>query len=62
MKNQPTPPKKSKPVRNYAQPAPGPTSNFTLSSVCPACNSQVVRLRCKVLCQKCGFVWDCSEL
>jgi hypothetical protein len=36
--------------------------NYTLSTVCPACNFPTVRRACKVRCERCGFVWDCSEL
>lgn len=39
-----------------------PLPNYTLSSVCPACNAPTVRRACKVRCERCGFVWDCSEL
>jgi hypothetical protein len=39
-----------------------PLSNYTLSTVCPACNAPTVRRACKVRCERCGFMWDCSEL
>lgn len=39
-----------------------PLPNYTLSTVCPACNAPTVRRACKVRCERCGFVWDCSEL
>ena len=39
-----------------------PLPNYTLSTVCPACNFPTVRRACKVRCERCGFVWDCSEL
>jgi hypothetical protein len=39
-----------------------PLPNYTLSRVCPACNYPTVRQACKVRCERCGFVWDCSEL
>ncbi len=40
----------------------GPLPNYTLSSVCPACGTETIRRACKVRCERCGFVWDCSEL
>lgn len=42
--------------------SPKPLTNYTLSTVCPACNSDTYKLACKVRCPKCGFMWDCSEL
>lgn len=39
-----------------------PLSNYTLSSICPACAAPTFRLACKVRCPRCGFTWDCSEL
>ncbi len=39
-----------------------PLPNYTLASVCPNCNAPVVRRACKVRCERCGFMWDCSEL
>lgn len=39
-----------------------PLPNYTLSSVCPACAQPTIRRACKVRCERCGFVWDCSEL
>jgi hypothetical protein len=39
-----------------------PLSNYTLSSVCPACGNDTYKLACKVRCGRCGFMWDCSEL
>jgi hypothetical protein len=39
-----------------------PLPNYTLSTVCPACNFPTIRRACKVRCERCGFVWDCSEL
>ena len=41
---------------------PAPLTNYTLSTVCPACESKTFKLACKVRCGKCGFMWDCSEL
>jgi hypothetical protein len=40
----------------------GPLTNYTLSTVCPACTAPTYRLACKVRCPRCGFVWDCSEI
>lgn len=40
----------------------GPLLNYTLSSRCPACAHPTVRRACKVRCERCGFMWDCSEL
>jgi hypothetical protein len=39
-----------------------PIANYTLSTVCPACNAPTIRRACKVRCTRCGFMWDCSEL
>ncbi len=39
-----------------------PLLNYTLSSVCPACSHPTIRRACKVRCERCGFMWDCSEL
>lgn len=39
-----------------------PLPNYTLSTVCPACNAPTGRRACKVRCDRCGFTWDCSEL
>jgi hypothetical protein len=39
-----------------------PLTNYSLSSVCPACEAETVRRACKVRCDRCGFMWDCSEL
>lgn len=40
----------------------GPLPNYTLSTACPQCNAPTIRRACKVRCQRCGFMWDCSEL
>jgi transposase len=37
-------------------------TNYTLSTVCPNCNDPTYRRACKVRCDRCGFMWDCSEL
>jgi hypothetical protein len=39
-----------------------PLPNYTLSTVCPACAADMTKRACKVVCGRCGFVWDCSEL
>jgi hypothetical protein len=39
-----------------------PLPNYTLSTVCPACDAEMFRLACKVRCKRCGFMWDCSEV
>lgn len=39
-----------------------PLTNYSLSSVCPACGAPTFRHACKVRCPRCGFAWDCSEL
>jgi hypothetical protein len=44
------------------KPALPPVPNYTLATVCPNCDSPVVRRACKVRCERCGFMWDCSEL
>ncbi len=41
---------------------PLPLTNYTLSTVCPACGAGTYKLACKVRCGRCGFMWDCSEL
>jgi hypothetical protein len=52
------------PPAEAAPPAPpfAPLLNYTLSTVCPACAAPTIRRACKVRCERCGFVWDCSEL
>jgi len=49
------------PLRVTLAPLP-PLTNYTLSTVCPACEAPTVRRACKVRCERCGFMWDCSEL
>ena len=49
------------PETTHEQPIP-PLPNYTLSTVCPACGQDTLRLACKVRCGRCGFIWDCSEL
>lgn len=39
-----------------------PVPNYTLATVCPNCDAPVIRRACKVRCERCGFIWDCSEL
>ncbi|GAB4525026.1 MAG: hypothetical protein OHK0046_40350 [Anaerolineae bacterium] len=51
-------PEQEKPQKIVLPPLP----NYTLSSVCPACHAPTVRRACKVRCERCGFMWDCSEL
>lgn len=43
-------------------PPPLPLLNYTLSTICPVCSAPTIRRACKVRCERCGFVWDCSEL
>jgi transposase len=60
----------SEPIRKESPPQqpkaemlePRPLLNYTLSTVCPACQSPTYRAACKVRCPRCGFMWDCSEL
>lgn len=40
----------------------GPLPNYSLSTVCPQCGATTIRRACKVRCERCGFMWDCSEL
>jgi transposase len=56
------PSEKPKPLNLVTVKPPLPLPNYTLSTVCPACNADTFKLACKVRCPKCGFVWDCSEL
>lgn len=58
----PQPPQDDGPAQRLTPPTTGPILNYTLSTVCPACNAPTFRLACKVRCGRCGFVWDCSEL
>lgn len=51
-----------RPAVEYAPRILPPLPNYTLSSVCPACGEPTVRRACKVRCERCGFMWDCSEL
>lgn len=65
--SQPIPPADDQPSAGQpsnvirARPVP-PISNYTLSTVCPGCGAPTVRRACKVRCDRCGFMWDCSEL
>lgn len=49
-------------IRFVPMPVPAPLPNYTLCSVCPQCDAPTVRRACKVRCERCGFMWDCSEL
>ena len=49
-------------TRVVYRPALRALENYTLSTVCPRCNQPVLRRACKVICEHCGFQWDCSEL
>ncbi|MCU0479948.1 MAG: hypothetical protein MUE54_01900 [Anaerolineae bacterium] len=61
--NKKLPPKPiQNPPKQPAQPPIPPLPNYTLSTVCPNCASPTIRRACKVRCEKCGFMWDCSEL
>ncbi|MBK8020391.1 MAG: hypothetical protein IPK19_02930 [Chloroflexi bacterium] len=40
----------------------GTLPNYSLSTVCPQCGAKTYRLACKVRCDRCGFMWDCSEI
>ena len=60
-------PKQPKPKHNLSDAIIGkhpqkPLTNYTLSTVCPACGDDTYKLACKVRCKRCGFMWDCSEL
>jgi hypothetical protein len=44
------------------RPALPPVPNYSLATVFPSCDSPVIRRACKVRCERCGFMWDCSEL
>lgn len=59
-KGQPQPPKTQPATVSPRSLIPLP--NYTLSTVCPACNAPTIRRACKVRCERCGFIWDCSEL
>jgi hypothetical protein len=52
----------SAPENREAQMPVLPLTNYTLSTVCPACDAEMFRLACKVRCKRCGFMWDCSEV
>ena len=56
-----TPPDKAIRI-DHARQIQAPLMNYTLSTVCPACEYPTVRRACKVRCDRCGFMWDCSEL
>jgi hypothetical protein len=53
---------KSVPEKNESGRPVLPLTNYTLSTVCPACDAEMFRLACKVRCKRCGFMWDCSEV
>jgi hypothetical protein len=50
------------PAPQFTPPPYLPLTNYSLSTVCPACNAPTIRRACKVRCERCGFMWDCSEL
>lgn len=50
------------PRRLFEEPALPPIPNYTLATICPSCDAPVIRRACKVRCDRCGFMWDCSEL
>ncbi|MEQ8673032.1 MAG: hypothetical protein RLP44_30335 [Aggregatilineales bacterium] len=50
------------PIKHATTQITPPITNYTLSTVCPACTTPTYRRACKVRCPKCGFMWDCSEL
>ncbi len=50
------------PEQAPARPPLAPLPNYTLSTACPGCGAPTVRRACKVRCERCGFMWDCSEL
>ncbi|MDX2161345.1 MAG: hypothetical protein SF162_08490 [bacterium] len=53
----------SSPPTRYTVRRPSvPILNYTLATVCPACDHPTIRRACKVRCERCGFMWDCSEL
>lgn len=56
------PPPAPKRLALTAAHTPLPLPNYTLSTVCPSCDAPTVRRACKVRCDRCGFMWDCSEL
>ena len=58
----PPPVQDETPAPRRTPPPTGPLLNYTLATVCPACNAPTFRLACKVRCGRCGFAWDCSEL
>src|ERR1700736_5909442 len=43
-----------------ANPVPTNLKNDA-SSICPNCSSELRGLRCKVVCDKCGFYWRCFD-
>ncbi|MCU0464304.1 MAG: hypothetical protein MUF38_07015 [Anaerolineae bacterium] len=49
-------------LNETSAPPLAPISNYTLASACPACDHPTIRRACKVRCERCGFMWDCSEL
>ncbi len=53
---------KSEKKVTVAKPPLRPLTNYSLSTICPACGAETFRLACKVRCPRCGFMWDCSEL
>jgi hypothetical protein len=57
-----TPPPDDAPPPRTVQITLPPIPNYSLSSECPACGFPTVRRACKVRCDRCGFMWDCSEL
>ena len=56
-------PSSAEKLRNITKmPVIPPVPNYSLATVCPNCDAPVVRRAYKVHCERCGFMWDCSEL
>ncbi len=62
MRQDPSPPDDEETETEHPAVPQSSLLNYTLSTVCPACDMPTYRLACKVRCPRCGFIWDCSEL
>jgi hypothetical protein len=51
------------PIAEVPDPLSGtnPDSGGLAMLFCPACDSRLVSLRCKLLCERCGYFMSCAD-
>ena len=50
------------PVRTAADMRHGGKMEIRKVYICPICDSEMINVRCKLLCNNCGYREDCSDL